>query len=233
MRLQLLSDLHLEFDSDFKFLESLIEPSIDVAVFAGDTMPLLEKEQVKSLFNVVSRFAKEVIYLCGNHEYWYSSFANVKKKISQNGPWTRNITFVQDASVFKKHGLTFCCGTLWYPDVAGGPESPAKVRDGATCIPRAHKAFLKALNGCTPDIVVSHHLPSYLSVAPRYAASDFNRFFVYDLEDQIQRLKPRLWLHGHTHTAFDYVLGETRVICNPRGNALERSVDYRGKIIEI
>ena len=26
-----------------------------------------------------------------------------------------------------------------------------------------------------------------------------------------------LWIHGHTHTAFDYDVRGTRVVCNPRG----------------
>ena len=25
------------------------------------------------------------------------------------------------------------------------------------------------------------------------------------------------WNHGHTHFPFDYMIGETRVLCNPRG----------------
>ena len=28
-----------------------------------------------------------------------------------------------------------------------------------------------------------------------------------------------LWIHGHTHESFDYEIGKTRVICNPRGYA--------------
>ncbi len=26
-----------------------------------------------------------------------------------------------------------------------------------------------------------------------------------------------LWIHGHTHTFFDYSVAGTRVLCNPRG----------------
>ena len=29
--------------------------------------------------------------------------------------------------------------------------------------------------------------------------------------------KAALWIHGHTHDSFDYVLNGTRVVCNPRG----------------
>jgi hypothetical protein len=28
-----------------------------------------------------------------------------------------------------------------------------------------------------------------------------------------------LWVHGHTHDSFDYVVNGTRVVCNPRGYA--------------
>ncbi|MFL9499143.1 metallophosphoesterase [Rhodopseudomonas palustris] len=28
---------------------------------------------------------------------------------------------------------------------------------------------------------------------------------------------PALWVHGHVHESWDYAIGETRVICNPRG----------------
>ena len=28
-----------------------------------------------------------------------------------------------------------------------------------------------------------------------------------------------LWTHGHTHEPFDYMIGTTRIVCNPRGYA--------------
>ena len=27
----------------------------------------------------------------------------------------------------------------------------------------------------------------------------------------------KLWVHGHTHSSFDYNIHGTRVVCNPRG----------------
>ena len=27
----------------------------------------------------------------------------------------------------------------------------------------------------------------------------------------------KVWTHGHTHDNFDYIVGECRIICNPRG----------------
>jgi len=31
------------------------------------------------------------------------------------------------------------------------------------------------------------------------------------------KMAPRYWLHGHVHKSLNYVIGDTRVICNPRG----------------
>lgn len=49
--------------------------------------------------------------------------------------------------------------------------------------------------------------------------------FVSDLSDVIERHQPKLWIHGHTHTRFDYDVGATRVVCNPRGYHHEQDYD--------
>ena len=33
----------------------------------------------------------------------------------------------------------------------------------------------------------------------------------------VRKVGARLWVSGHTHTPFDYEVGQTRVIGNPRG----------------
>ena len=39
-----------------------------------------------------------------------------------------------------------------------------------------------------------------------------------DLSDiMLDNPQIKLWTHGHTHHPFDYVIGETRIVCNPRG----------------
>jgi len=67
-------------------------------------------------------------------------------------------------------------------------------------------------------IVVGHHCPSELSVAAQYKGDMLNGAFRSSLDDFIeQRPQIRYWLHGHTHHNFNYWIGETRVVCNPRG----------------
>ena len=64
-------------------------------------------------------------------------------------------------------------------------------------------------------IVITHHAPHPGSVHPRFSGSAVNPAFVSDLERLMGR--PALWIHGHTHDSFDYVVRGTRIVANPRG----------------
>lgn len=68
-------------------------------------------------------------------------------------------------------------------------------------------------------VVVGHHSPSRLSTHPRYAHDTtmngaYSSHLDFFIEDHPQI---KLWTHGHTHHSFDYQIGLTRVVCNPRG----------------
>jgi calcineurin-like phosphoesterase family protein len=66
-------------------------------------------------------------------------------------------------------------------------------------------------------VVVTHHAPDLASLAPRYATDIASGGFISRRPDLVSQAD--LWVHGHTHTGFDYRLdGDgTRVVCNPRG----------------
>jgi Icc-related predicted phosphoesterase len=70
-------------------------------------------------------------------------------------------------------------------------------------------------------VVVGHHAPSRKSTHEMYAHDTImNGGYSSDLDEFIeQRPQIKLWTHGHTHHPFDYMIGETRVVCNPRGYA--------------
>jgi Icc-related predicted phosphoesterase len=68
-------------------------------------------------------------------------------------------------------------------------------------------------------VVVGHHAPSKLSTKPRYQNDTLmNGGYSSDLSEYIlDHPQIKLWTHGHTHDVFDYMIGSTRVVCNPRG----------------
>jgi len=73
--------------------------------------------------------------------------------------------------------------------------------------------------GALPVVVITHHSPSKLSTKPKYQKDVLmNGAYSSDLSDFIlDNPEIKVWTHGHTHDTFDYMIGETRIICNPRG----------------
>jgi predicted phosphodiesterase len=88
-----------------------------------------------------------------------------------------------------------------------------------------HKAFLNCIDEvCKVHknekiIVCGHHSPSKLSTKPQYEKDVMvNGAYSSDLSEFIlDRPQIKMWTHGHTHEPFDYMIGSTRIVCNPRG----------------
>jgi len=66
-------------------------------------------------------------------------------------------------------------------------------------------------------VVITHTAPSLKSSLPIYKNDILTASFVIDLEDMIKENNIDLWCHGHLHNSCDYIIHDTRVVCNPRG----------------
>jgi hypothetical protein len=86
-------------------------------------------------------------------------------------------------------------------------------------------------------VVVGHHAPSKLSTKPRYQNDTLmNGGYSSDLSEFIlDRPQIKLWTHGHTHDNFDYMIGTTRIVCNPRGyiHYEECADNFEFKLLEV
>lgn len=80
------------------------------------------------------------------------------------------------------------------------------------------KALLQSLEDQVPHFVITHHCPTHMSLNPRYPHSNLDYCYYSDLSNTILD-HPHIynWVHGHTHNPVDYMVGTTRVTCNPRG----------------
>ena len=65
-------------------------------------------------------------------------------------------------------------------------------------------------------VAVVHHCPRAESVAARWRDHPLTPCFASRLPDELLA-QAALWVHGHTHDSFNYQIGPTRVVCNPRG----------------
>lgn len=86
-------------------------------------------------------------------------------------------------------------------------------------------------------VVIGHHTPSRQSCHPRYAHDEtMNGGYHNSYESYIMdHPQIKLWTHGHTHERYDYMIGETRIICNPRGYKGHESIaeDFKLKVVEL
>ena len=86
-------------------------------------------------------------------------------------------------------------------------------------------------------VVVGHHAPSKQSTHPRYADEVImNGGYSTALDEFIMdHPQIKLWTHGHTHEDFDYMIGSTRIVCNPRGyDAYEDRADrFQLKFVDV
>lgn len=235
MKLNILSDLHLSQGA----MERPCNDA-DVVILAGDIARPAEAVAW------AAGFARPVLYVPGNHEFYGSSLAGTAAELGQLSAGTR--VHVLDNSEVHLGGVRFLGTTLWTDfQLFGEPEKRAAAladasrfmrdfkrihtneasdalftpSDSASLFQR-HAAWLAgklAQPHAGPTVVITHHAPSPKSIHPRFAGSLLNACFVSDAEHLVDGNRVCLWVHGHTHDSFDYALNGTRVVCNPRGYA--------------
>lgn len=191
----------------------------------------------------VRKFAR-VLLIAGNHEHYDGVFEDTASLLRRHLP---GVTVLDDEAV-EIDGVRFYGSTLW-TDLGGrseaevtalrkgmgeyffvktrtcGPDQPlAKLRPADTH--RAHQAAWKRLREAVtaephrPTVVITHHAPSGLGLNPRFAESPLNPAYASNLDDEIATFEyVPVWVHGHTHIARTYRIGNTVVRSNALGFA--------------
>jgi predicted phosphodiesterase len=235
MKIALLSDLHLS-------VHPLPPPTtdVDVVVLAGDIA------RPAAALAWARQIDRPTLYVAGNHEFYGSDLTTTLADLREAAEGSSVRVLEHDE--WRHDGVRFLGCTLWSdhrlyatPEAraVGLQQSLAFVRDYSriAVAPGSNEKFSPALAQrlfddavawldarfaephAGPTVVVTHFAPSPRSIHPRFAGSPINASFVSDLEAHIARWQPVFWLHGHTHDSFDYRIGTTRVVCNPRGYA--------------
>ncbi len=224
MRIQILSDLHLEFLETVNrmmiWINQLDPGEVDVLVLAGD---IADHSRLPIVLNhFCKRYTQADIVFCyGNHEFYGADFHD-KPLASSTLP---DNLHVLDNDSIEIAGHRFVGATLWFPYNA--ESHPHRYRLSDFTYIRNFDPAVYEENGTTArffsdemqpgDIVVTHHYPCKLSTSKQWENDPTNAFFYAPLDDLIEERRPKLWIHGHTHDSFDYTYGETRIICNPLG----------------
>ena len=219
------SDLHLEshFDGGENFI-SLIPKDYnpDVMILAGDISD--SKGITKALRMLCKRF-KRVIHVCGNHEYYGGSRDVILGHLAALVGELDNYWWLDNASVTIE-GQRFVGSTMWFTNNPTNVLFEHRLNDfrqiedyKSWVYEEGDKSIDYLLEAVgSDDIVITHHLPLVYSVPTRFQGSEINRFYVNRRAwSVINNCSPKVWIHGHTHEVFDYLVSDTRVVTNPCG----------------
>ncbi len=256
MKLHILSDLHLEF-SDMDIVHTDADADADVVVLAGD----IHKGERGISWAREAFPDKEIVYVSGNHEFYGKHRPDTLARM-RSAAKACGVHFLDDESVVIGE-VRFLGATLWTDFLLfGSTERPWCMRDAqnnmndfrviyegdkvfspsdSVFLNRQSVAFLERQLQAPFDgktVVVTHHLPSFKSVADRFQKSAMSAAFASNLDDLLGSDKACLWVHGHTHDSLDYEVKGMRVICNPQGYILSNSrpenMDFDpGLVIEV
>jgi len=247
MRLQLLSDLHLETE----VFEPEPAPGAELLVLAGD---------IDSTWAGLERFRGwpvPVVFVAGNHEFdgreITTAWAALRERCA-----ALNFTMLECGSVVLSSAqgrrVRFVGTTRWSDfELFGGDGREramraagyfmrlmAATRDGqafdAAQVREEALACRRWLAGelCRSQgdwdttVAITHFGPSLRSADPRYGNQPGTASFC-NADDDLLPLAS-LWIHGHVHCRHDYVSTDrqgvtTRIVCNARGHARKGEAD--------
>lgn len=144
------------------------------------------------------------------------------------GDWTVEDAMRAAAFGLNDHRVIFTGQGRGLEDDTFRPADALRLHEESVSWLRAELA--KPWDGTT--VVITHHALSMKSVAERFRTGMLSAAFSSALDDLVIGSGAALWAHGHTHDSFDYCLGGTRVICNPRGySGRAENPDFRADMI--
>jgi predicted phosphodiesterase len=214
-------------------------PAHDIVVIAGDIREQMSKS-VRWIAN--NGFSKPVIYVAGNHDFYRTARDSELEEAMAEAARYQNLFLLQDSHI-DIGGVRFIGATLWTDYRLDGEDWREMAMHAAREMMNDHRLIRLASAGYRPwlpndcaaehetsvayikamldlpcelaKVVVTHHAPSKRSIGSEHIGSALNPAFASNLEHLVDLTD--LWVHGHVHNRCDYTIGDSRVVCNPRG----------------
>ena len=247
LKIQLLSDLHCEFD---KYKWNIPETDCDLIVLAGDIGNGLWG--IEWAIRQSQKLKKPIFFIFGNHDYYYNdlSVLDEAKDYVKN---TNVRVLEKDVIEFEGYNIAGC--SLWTDYQLYGltgkvlsmhtapkfmaDHSQIKNANGSKFKPedalRLHEESIHwlatQLYNLDDVIVITHHTPLAQTIGPEYRGDILSPCFANDFEELIHATQPLLWMSGHTHHNTDILIGDTRVISNQKGYKSENVTGFNPSLI--
>ncbi|MDC8006078.1 metallophosphoesterase [Aureisphaera galaxeae] len=232
MKIQICSDVHLEFASNREWLEEHpLVPKADILIIAGDTYYLNKDFSALDFIQKVSQDFKQVYLIPGNHEYYggynvATAFDVTYEKILDNVFMVNNHTVEID-------NIQFIFSTMWSKiqhhilDVMRGMTDFHRIKFNGERFSVNHyneihevcfQYIFDAVKKEGKKVVVTHHLPSYQCNVEEFKDSLLNDAFCVDKTPFILNHDVDYWVYGHSHRNLgDFNIGNTKMVTNQLG----------------
>lgn len=247
MKIKVISDIHLEQYHAFQLFPFIGEG--DLLILAGDIMSSKHLKTNGYLKSVYQKFLEncsknydKILYILGNHEPWGYNYEGAYRTIHKALP--DNFHLMENNSI-KIDDWYFWGATFWtnfrnanviemmeaeclmndYRMIRIGSNfRKLRAQDTLNIHNKSRDSLLNFLENTKENVfIITHHSPSYQSVADEFKTTSCNSAYCSDYDGMIlNNPQIKYWVHGHTHHPFDYMIGDCRVICNPVG--------YQGQI---
>ena len=242
MKVQIHSDLHLEFGNEYP----KIPPLANVLILAGDILTKgTSGDIIKGFLEYVNENWSIVIYVLGNHEYYHS-----KRTVCEIREWIGSVICkYENVRMLDRDVLNIVSGAGEEWEVLGVPMFPKIVsKDGMNCFKKIHMKnergwrvkisreewnmmsdgdlewFKRVYDPGKNTILVTHYLVTQSGVSSEEYRSDLK-----EIKDQYSQelcleksgVGELVCVSGHTHHSHDIVRDGVRYISNARGYQFE------------
>lgn len=232
MKIQICSDLHLEFSSNRKWLkEHPLQPDGDILLIAGDSYYLNRDYKKLDFIKKAADQFDQVFLIPGNHEY-YEGFDVATALHPFEFSIFDNVTILNNQAV-EMGGVKFIFSTFWSLIKENiGPIMYGMVdfkriqykgeKLGIDHYNSLHQAAFEFVSNEIDDtksnIVISHHLPSIHCNSEEFLGSPLNEAFCVEKTDFIEANPIDYWIYGHSHRNLpEFSLGGTKMLTNQFG----------------
>jgi predicted phosphohydrolase len=233
VRLQVLSDLHLERGA---FAHGAVEA--DVVVLAGDIATGTRGVEWARAW----ASSRPVLYIAGNHEFYGHAVPELTEQLRDCAAGSSVRVLDNDEVILD--GVRFLGCTLWsdfdfdgherrhesmricervvndYKLIRFGPENRALAPRDTRAFHLSSRSWLAerlAQRHDGPTVVVTHHAPVIRTRPPEPLLRAVAGAFASDLSDLMGADRVALWIYGHTHRVAELDMRGTRIVSNPRG----------------
>ena len=254
VKINYLSDLHLEFykkNFDYNKLFNFKEVG-DIICLSGD-IGYPEMQNYSDFIDFCSKYFKYVFVISGNHEYYSiynnnKTIQNTNELIQSICEKYSNVHFLNNKTMYiEEFDLHIIGSTLWVEiddtfDMSHSPSNDFKTiyyeyddkkfrlnSDYVDLMYYQNVEFieeeLKKLKDTKSKVlVITHHMPSYQLIHPKYIGSSINFLYTSNLDHLFKDYKIDAWICGHSHSPNKIQINNTKVLLNPIG--------YPGEILK-